>query len=195
MDAGLLFKLPACCSEQILSGFGETLGDSPSPGIAPFPEGSTRMRQEQLESIGSAAIEQKTRTRLGGLQGWTRRAQKYPAGSGKTRRASTSRATSTPGWAFHHPQKPSGATAVMVRCSTYPSRKARSPSMRCWPETTAPGFAGSRDVAFAHSAESRLPGSSQPIRFRTAPPTAPARAAESRGVRWSRPELVTPASG
>ena len=195
MNAGLLFELAAGCSEQVLPGFGETFRDSPGPGIAPFPEGTTRVREEQLESIGSVAIEQKTRTRLGRLQGWTLRAQKYPAGSGRARAASASRATSMPCWAFHHPQKPSGATAVMVRCSTYPSRNARSPSMRCWPETTAPGLSRSRDVAFAHPAESRLLGSSQPVRSRTAPPTAPARAAESNGARWSRPELVTPAFG
>jgi hypothetical protein len=88
------------------------------------------MGKKQFQPGSGAAIEQKACTGLRGVQGRTRKAQKYPAGSGSTRLVAESVVISHPGSAFHQPQNPSGATAVIVRCSMRASKLPGCPNRR-----------------------------------------------------------------
>lgn len=130
MDSGLLLEFSACGREEILTRLGHTLGNGPGSGIPAFPERAPGVRQEELQASSRTAIQQKPCADFGGVQGWTRRAQKYPAGSGRIRLDVESTLISHPGSAFHQPQKPPGATAVSVRCSMWASSAPGCPSRR-----------------------------------------------------------------
>jgi len=117
VKAGYFLELPARGCQQVLARLGQTLRNRPGPGVSAFPEWAAGMGQKYFEASTDPAKQQQTRAGFGG-QGWTRSAQKYPAGSGSLRPVLLSMPSRKPGSPFHQPQKPSDETAVIVRCST-----------------------------------------------------------------------------
>jgi hypothetical protein len=52
MYTGLLFEFAPSGSQQVLAWLGDAFWNGPGAIIAPFPEGTARVCQEELESAG-----------------------------------------------------------------------------------------------------------------------------------------------
>jgi hypothetical protein len=57
MHTGLFLELPAGCRQQVFSRFGHALRDGPGTDVAPFPEGTARMRQKQFQTSRCATVQ------------------------------------------------------------------------------------------------------------------------------------------